>query len=76
MDWDYFKLVALISAIVTILDKFYTYGGAATHFLKKFLKKSHSWFVLNQNYPSFSFLPVFLENGLSGYKPRTLPKLR
>jgi len=37
MDWDIFKIVALISAIITILDKAYTYGEPAYTFFKKSL---------------------------------------
>jgi hypothetical protein len=35
MEWDVFKVVALISAIITILDKAYTYGEPAYTSLKK-----------------------------------------
>jgi len=35
MDWDIFKIVALISAIITILDKLYIYGEPAYTSLKK-----------------------------------------
>jgi len=34
MDWDAFKIVALISAIVTILDKAVTYAKPAYAFFK------------------------------------------
>jgi hypothetical protein len=39
MDWDVFKVVALISAIVTILDKAITYGDLI---LKKMFV-THMW---------------------------------
>ena len=36
MDWDTFKIVALISAIIAILDKTYTYGKPIyTEYIKK-----------------------------------------
>lgn len=39
MDIDPFKLVALISGIIAILDKVYTYGKSAYQSLKKIYQK-------------------------------------
>jgi hypothetical protein len=46
MDWDIFKLVALISAIITILDKAYTYGEPILKKNKMFYPRKEHFFTI------------------------------